>query len=218
MSKEQRDVLIFHIAFTILVAIGLVIPFVSLGIRILTLVIIYNIALPVLAQLSDYPQVKNLWIFLLPLSILMIFSDWFLAEKLNIIVFPKTGSPFIGPIPIFMAGMWMIPLFLILYIGDQVKKSRGKTQALITVAVLALIVFVSSEATLWALPIWYAQNVTQIAHVALYVIVPEIILGLSAYLAYQMAERTIWPIRLLYAFTIMLIYLGSLNLFYLIIE
>lgn len=148
----------------------------------------------------------------------MIFPDWFLAEKLNIIVFPKTGSPFIGPIPIFMAGMWMIPLFLVLYIGEQVKKSRGKVSALITAAVLALIVFVSSEAALWALPIWYAQNVTQIAHVALYVIVPEIILGLSTYLAYQMTERASWSIRLLGAFTIMLIYLGSLNLFYLIVE
>jgi hypothetical protein len=217
MNKEQRDVTLFHIAFAILAALGLIIPFAALGIRILAVVIIYNVALPVFAHLIGYPQVKNLWIFILPLSILMVLPDWFLAAKLNIIVFPKTGSPFIGPIPIFMAGMWIIPLFLILYISEQVEKSRGKVPALITAALLALLMFVGSEAALWALPIWYAQNITQIAHVALYVIAPEIILGLSTYLAYQMTARSNWLIRLLGAFTIMLIYLGSLSLFYLII-
>ncbi|MEP7134981.1 MAG: hypothetical protein ABI904_08615 [Chloroflexota bacterium] len=218
MTKEQRDVLLFHIAFAILAAIGLLLPFASLGLRILVLVVIYNLALPTFAHLSGYPQVSKLWIFLAPISLMMIFPDWFLAGKLHVLVFPQTGAPSIGPIPIFMAGMWIIPLFIILYLGEQVENSFNRTSALIAVALLSLITFVSSEATLWAVPIWYAQNVTQIGHVALYVIVPEILFGLSVYLSYRITENKNWQTRLLAAYVIMVLYLGNLSLFYLLME
>jgi len=217
MTKEQRDILFFHTGFAILVAFALVLPFASLGMRILLLVVIYNIALPIFTYLSGYPQVLNLWVFLAPLSLLMIFPDWFLAAKLNILVFPKTGSPFIGPVPLFMAGMWNIPLFIILYLGEQTEKSFNRTYALIAVAFLSLIVFVSSEAVMWTIPVWYAQNVTQVAHVALYVIIPEIVFGLSAYLAYRITETKNWQTRLLAVYMVEALYLGNLSLFYLLI-
>jgi hypothetical protein len=52
------------------------------------------------------------------------------------------------------------------------------------VTVLSALIFLGSEATLRSIPIWQAQNVQQNAHIGVYLIVPEIFLGIFVYLAY----------------------------------
>lgn len=215
MSQEQRFVLWFHAGFALLAGLTLALPITPLGMRILALVVLYNIAFPMLTRSPVYAQARKLWEFLLPLSVLMVLPDWFLSEVLRVLVFPQTGSPFIGSVPLFMAGMWVIPLFIILYCGQQIESYYGRSVALAGVAALSLVTFGGAEATLWAVPIWYAQNVTQIAHVALYVLVPEIALGISAYLACMQTRHASRATQLLSAWMVMILYLGHLCLFYL---
>jgi hypothetical protein len=171
-----------------------------------------------LALIRNYREWLNVWVFLVPLSALQLFPDWFLATELGVIVFPDTGSPTIGPIPVFMAGMWTIPLFIIIWAGRRAEERRGKGVAQIAVAVLSGLIFVASEATLWRIPIWWAQGVTTIGGVGIYLIVPEIVLGLSAFWAYKWSETRSIIEKLWAAFVVMLIYIGGLSFFYLVVE
>jgi hypothetical protein len=218
MSQEHRFVLWFHAGFALLAGLALALPVAPLGMRILALVVLYNIAFPILTRHSAYAQTRKLWEYLLPLSILMTLPDWFLSDVLRVLIFPETGSPFIGTVPLFMAGMWVIPLFIIVYCGQQTEERYGRPTALFAVAAISLVMFGGAEATLWAVPIWYAQNVTQVAHVALYVLVPEIALGVTAYLAYMQTRHAFRSLQLLSAWVVMCLYLGHLCLFYLLIE
>lgn len=218
MDQPTRGMIRLHLAFAAVAVPGVLLPVGTLGTRILLLVLLYNLALPLTAHLLAYTQAKEAWEFLLPLSLLMVLPDWFLAEGLEVLVFPNTGTLFLGPIPLFMAGMWLIPLFVVVFTGLQVEARYGRPMALMAVAALTLVLFVGAEATLWAVPIWYAQGVAQLAHVAWYVVAPEVLLGITAYLAFQQThDKGLWP-RLLGAWVVMVLYLGHLCLFYLWVE
>ena len=218
MDQPTRGMIRLHLVFAIVAAAGILLPISTLGTHILLLVLAYNLALPYFAHHRAYTKIVDVWKFLLPLSISMVLPDWFLADVLQVLVFPNTGTIFIGPIPLFMMGMWLIPLFLIVYVSTQIEASRGRWAATITAAVLSLLVFAGAEATLWAVPIWYAQNVMQVGHVAWYVLVPEVLLGVSAYLLFQQTRNAgLWT-RLCGAWIVMVLYLGHLCLFYLLLE
>jgi hypothetical protein len=72
--------------------------------------------------------------------------------------------------------------------------------------------FSVAEATLWAVPIWYATGVPQTWHVAHYLLWPELCLGLSAWVSWRLCGRAAWPARLAGAAAVMLIYQGNLTL------
>jgi hypothetical protein len=154
----------------------------------------------------------------LVLSILQIFPDWFLAAQLETIVFPDDGFFMIGPVSGYMAGLWAIPLFVILYVGLEISKQRSYPVAYTVVAALTLLIFGLAEETMWMLPSWSAQNVFMIGHIALYIIIPEILLGISTLISYQLVrERPVW-LWIIGAFTVMILYLGNVSFFYFIIE
>ncbi len=88
----------------------------------------------------------------------------------------------------------------------------------IGIRMLALVIFAGSEQTLWMLPSWPAQNVHMIGHIAVYIIVPEILLGLAAYFAYQHVTQLSHWYKFPAAFSVMLFYLGSAAFFYFLIE
>jgi hypothetical protein len=81
-----------------------------------------------------------------------------------------------------------------------------------------LTIFGLAEQSMWMLQSWYAQNVTMIGHVALYIVIPEIILGLSTYFGYKYIQEKSHLIKIPVTFTIMLLYLGSAAFFYFLIE
>jgi len=57
-----------------------------------------------------------------------------------------------------------------------------------------------------------------IGHVAVYILIPEIILGLSAYYCYQtIRSKPLW-MKTPAAFLVMLLYLGAAAFFYFLIE
>ncbi|MHA2083398.1 MAG: DUF6989 domain-containing protein [Candidatus Thorarchaeota archaeon] len=217
-NAEFRDLLVAHIIFAIIVVIVLLLPNSPIGARLLISVIAYNVIIPIIALRRGHKRWLEIWIFVLPISILQIFPDWYLALQLDVLSFPVDGFPMIGDVPIYMAGLWAIPLFIIVYVGLEVDEKRSRLVAYGAVVVICLTIFVLAEETLWILPSWSAQNVTMISHVAIYIIIPEVILGMSTFASFLIIrEKAIWE-KLVWAFLVMTLYLGSVNLFYFIIE
>ena len=218
--KEQPilDLVLMHVVFAIPAAIILtVFGDVAIGARLLAVVVIYNIILPLWAYFRGHKEWLEIWMFVFPLSILMVLPDWFLASQLEVLTFLVDGFPMIGSVPIYMAGLWAIPLFIIVFTGLAVKM-KGTTMTYLAIIVISLLLFGGSEATLWMLGSWYAHDVFMIGNVAIYILIPEIILGLSTYIAFQMVrEKAIWH-RLAMAFTVMVLYIGNASFFYFIIE
>ncbi|MHA2423629.1 MAG: DUF6989 domain-containing protein [Candidatus Thorarchaeota archaeon] len=212
------DLILLHIVFAIPTALILAIfQDVAIGARLLVVIILYNILIPLWAHFREHKDWLEVWIFVFPISLLMIFPDWFLASQLEVLSFPVDGFPMIGTVPIYMAGLWAIPLFLIVYSG-LLMRDKGVTMTTLTVLIMSLLLFGGSEATLWMLDSWYAHDVFMIGNVAIYIIIPELILGLSAYLGYLITRKMGILHRLVMAFVVMVMYIGNASFFYFIIE
>ncbi|MHA2004161.1 MAG: DUF6989 domain-containing protein [Candidatus Thorarchaeota archaeon] len=178
-TKEYRDLTLVHILFAALCVIVLLIPGLVIGAKLFTLVAAYNILLPTIAFLRDHKDWLPIWFFVLVLSIFQIVPDWFLATQLESIIFPDDGFFMIGPVSGYMAGLWAIPLFVILYVGLEISKQKSYPIAYTVVAALTLLIFGLAEETMWILPSWSAQNVFMIGHIAL----------ISSFLRYSWESR-----------------------------
>ncbi len=190
----------------------------TLGARIWVLVLVYNLALPVSARLLDHREWLKLWLFLVPLSALQIVPDLVLSAVLEVLVFPDSGGPRINTVNASMAGMWTIALFPVVFLGQRIEARIGRRAALATVATASFMVFVGSEALAWRIPIWHAQNVAMVGGVALYVVIPEILLGLATFRVFQGTAARPLGVRLVGALALMLFYLGALICSYFLIE
>ena len=156
-DQSLRDLFLMHIVFGIIAALVLITPLV-ISAKLLVAVIVYNVMLPVWAKIRDHQEWLEIWLFVFPLSLLMLFPDWFLASQLEVLVFPNDGFPMIGSVPIYMAGLWTIPFFLIIFIGLLVQKKKTQNVAYLSVLITSLTIFGGSEETLWMLPSWSAQK------------------------------------------------------------
>ena len=209
-SRPGRALWLFHGAFAGLCGAALLLSGHRPGPAILALTLGYNVALPALCVATGDRASLAIWRFLVPLSVFMVLPDAFLAAHLRVLVFPDTGAPFAGPVPLFMAGLWVIPLFLVIHAGERWGASGA--------AVASFVIFTLAEATLWMVPVWEAQDVARIGHVALYLLVPETVLGLSAWLAWR-ATRTAGPgLQTAAAAAVMILYLGNCALFWFLLE
>ncbi|MFW9967911.1 MAG: DUF6989 domain-containing protein [Candidatus Thorarchaeota archaeon] len=217
-NQEYQDLAIVHIVFAALCIGVLLMPGVVIGAKMLSLVAAYNILVPLTAYLRGRRDWLPLWFYALVISIFQIFPDWFLAAQLETITFPDDGFFMIGPVSAYMAGLWAIPLFAILFVGLKVKQQRSYKIAYLVVIILTLSIFGLAEETMWMLPSWSAQNVAMVGHVAVYIVIPEILLGLSTLISFELVrEKPIW-LWIIGAFTVMILYLGNVSFFYLLIE
>lgn len=171
----------FHVIFAVVAVGALLLPIGELGGRVLVLVIGYNVALPVTARRIGDERLWHTWTVLAPMSVLMLLPDWFLGAVLGSIVFPDTGSPYVGTMPLFMAGMWTIALLPVCMLARQVEDGRGTRAGFVTAAVAGLALFTAAELLAPSLPLWEPVGVTQAAGVALYVLLPELALCLATY-------------------------------------
>ncbi|TGJ98559.1 hypothetical protein EHQ53_02230 [Leptospira langatensis] len=222
MKTTEKHSILFHLAFAILCIIVLALPIpASSGWRLFFLVLVYNISLPIIAQVAEHDRWMDIFLFSFPLSILQVVPDWFLSKVLGILVFPPDGFFKIGTVSAYMAGLWTIPFFLIIYSATRFTKRYPEAHPIAKYGVaggVALLLFGFSEEVSVFIPIWYAQNVSMIGHIAIYVLVPEFLLGIFATFAYFHTERKPLRSKLLWAGTTMLVYLGSLSFSYLFIE
>lgn len=220
-EKPIRDFLLIHIIFAVLAAVTLLLPIPTATIsgKMLVLVIIYNGLIIIEFYGKGYDEWKRIWIFAFILSLLMVFPDWYLAETLGALQFPVDGFPMIGgSIPIYMAGLWSIPFFIILFIGKQTQERKSLNQAYAVVSVLTVLIFTLSELTLVALPSWTATVIGMTGNLAWYIIIPELFLGLTAFICYNIVkDKKIW-MKIAGALTVMILYIGNASFFFFLIE
>ena len=217
-NSPIRDLLLVHIVFAVLCVVVLLIPSLVIGAKMFILVVSYNVIIPVVGYLRNHMEWIAMWFFAFMLSIFMIWPDWFLSSQLGVLVFPNDGFFMIGQVSGYMAGLWSIPLFVLIFVGAEVSKRRSYSLTYLIIAVLTLLIFGLAEATMWMLPSWHAQNVTMIGNVAVYIILPEIFLGISTFFCFTLVRtRSIWW-RILGAFTVMILYMGNVSFFYFLIE
>lgn len=171
----------FHGVFALVVLAVLLVPVGQTGVKVLLLVIGYNVALPWVAWQARDHLLWRMWTVLAPMSVLMVLPDWFLGAVLGSIRFPDTGSPFVGTMPLFMAGMWTIALLPICMLARQVEDGRGVRAGFITAGAAGLALFIGAELLAPAIPLWEPVGVWEVAGVAPYVLLPELGLCLAAY-------------------------------------
>lgn len=218
-ARIDRDMLWVHGGWALVVSGLFMLPGVGpIGVRFLLAVLVYNTLVPLVAYRRRHRCVLHIWLLVFPLSLFQVVPDWFLAEVLGVLVFPETGVFRVGAVSAFMAGLWAVPLFVIVYVSLRVQERGRRWAGDVTAAVVALIIFGMAEATLWRLDAWVAQDVTTIGHVALYVLPPEMLLGWSTFRAYLVVRRRPLYHKVAGAGLVMLLYLGSLCASYLLIE
>ena len=218
-DPSMRDFIYVNLLFAVVAAAVLLFPAtIGISARLLVVVIAYNVMIPFVALQRGHTEWIRIWLFAFALSILQIWPDWYLSAELGVLAFPDEGFVMIGTVPAYMAGLWAIPLFTIIYVGQLVQKRWADKWVLVIVGALTLAIFGFAEATMWMLPSWYAVGVTMIGHVAVYIIVPEIVLGLSTYITYDIVrERPLWMIAIA-AVLVMILYLGCAVLSFFMIE
>ncbi|MGY5856135.1 MAG: hypothetical protein RTS72_05995 [Candidatus Thorarchaeota archaeon] len=220
-EKPIKDFVLIHIIFAIIAAVTLLLPVPTATVsgKMLVLVLIYNGLLVVEFYSKGYEEWKSIWIFAFILSLLMVFPDWYLAETLGALQFPVDGFPMIGgSIPIYMAGLWSIPFFIILFVGKQTQERKSLNLAYTIVSVLTVLIFTLSELTLVALPSWNATVIGMTGNLAWYIIIPELFLGLTAFICYNIVkDQKLW-MKIAGAFAVMILYIGNASFFYFLIE
>lgn len=208
--RAWRDALLFHLLFAAAAAgVFYALRAPDLGWGILGLVALYNLLLPFIASRGGHRDWLELWLFLLPLSVFQVLPDWVLSQQLGILVFPDLGGPRIGTVPAYMAGMWVIPLFWVLWLSGR---------SSFTAAILALLVFAGAERGALPLHLWHAQHVAQIFGVAEFVLVPEMLLGWAAAYAFERSREGNPFTRLGAAICVATFYTGALVLAYFLSE
>jgi hypothetical protein len=220
-EKPIRDFVLIHIIFSILAAATLLIPIPTATIsgKMLLLVIIYNGLVVVEFYNKGYEDWKNIWIFIFILSLLMVFPDWYLAETLGALQFPDDGFPMIGDaIPFYMAGLWSIPFFIIVFLGKEVENRKSQSLAYIVVSFVSILIFVLAELTLVNLPSWSATVIGMTGNLAWYIVIPELFLGLSTFICYNIVKDSKLWMKIVGATTVMILYIGSASFFYFLIE
>jgi hypothetical protein len=218
-TQMEKDALLLHLIFIALCVVIILIPFgFSMGIKLFILVVSYNLLIAIVGIWRKYENWNHIWLFALLISIFQLFPDWYLSAELNILVFPEDGFIKIGTVSLYMLGLWTIPLFLIMFIGSRVQERYSISKAYLIVVLMSFLIFGIAEQTMWILQSWYAQNVFMIGNLAVYIIIPEVILGLITYFGYKQIQGKHHLFKVLVAFIIMLIYLGSAVFFYFIIE
>ena len=219
LTTTEKDALIIHGLFALLCFVILILPVeIGAGVKLFILVVVYNIVMAGYGLLKKDKEWFGIWLFCSILSIFQVFPDWIIADILKAIVFPEDGLFKIGSVSGYMAGLWAIPVFMIIYIAEKICSRISRPAAYLVAGIIAFLIFFMSEQTVWLIPSWYAVNVKMIGFSAIYIIIPEIILGLGAYRCYEeIRDRAHW-MKVPAAFLVLLLYTGSVVFFYFLFE
>jgi len=191
-SDIERDALLVHLVFIISCFLIIVLPIgIGIGVKLFILVILYSLLIVVIGLLRGYKEWIYIWIFVFLISFFQIFPDWILSAELNVLVFPEDGLFKIGTVSGYMVGLWVIPLFLIIFIGKQLQEHFSEKIAYIAVILLSLAIFGISEQSMWMLQSWYAQNVVMIGRVAHTLLFRRLFLGYPPTMAMKLLKRNI---------------------------
>lgn len=216
LSASLRDSLVFH-ALCLAFGAGLLwLDVGTLGARILFFGVAYTAALPLWARRRGHGEWIEVWRFLLPLSLLQILPDAFLSQALGTLDFPDLGVPQVLGVSVFMAFLWLLPLFLCVHLGRRLEATGMPPGGIFWVlCAVSLGLFAVAEATLTLIPVWQPLGVAAVGPVALYVLPAEAFLGGVAWLAERLTRRSDVVVRIGSAAAVSVFYLGGLGLGYL---
>ena len=188
------------------------------GRQILALTVVFHLALLAVAQWRGHRHWWRWWLFLLPVSLLQVLPDAVLAGVVGSLRFAPADVPHVGQVPVFMGGLWVIPLLLVGLCADQTQTALGDSSSAVLAAGLGLGLFAVAEWMAWYMPIWQAVNVASTAHVAHYVLLPEAWLCLSVVVLERISRGRSTGLRLFCAPLIALSYTGALLVSYWVLE
>ena len=187
-QEAWRDWGLLYAGFAIAAAVGLLLPAPALGWRVLALVVGFHVACVLIARRGGHALLMRSWFVLAPLSVLMVLPDWFLSEVLGSLRFGDIGGPFIGDVPLAMAGMWTIALLPVAGVALAAHARDGTPAAIGAALAAGFVMFVVAEMAAPLLGLWEPISVATIAGVATYVIVPELVLSVAAALLVCFAD------------------------------
>jgi hypothetical protein len=220
LTPLERDLAVFHGAFAVVAALGLVVPFgPSSGWRVALLVGLYHAATVAVAWQRGHRRWLRLWWFAAVLSVLMVLPDAVLVEGLGTLEFPDDGFPDLGPVTASMAGMWAIPAVVIVAVADAVGRRRGERASWFAALAAALAVFAFAESVLTTVvTIWEPVGVRTVGGVAYYILPAELLFGLLV-LAGARWTRSGPPLRAVpVALLVALAYTGAAAVSWLVVE
>lgn len=206
MKASIREALWFHgLFFAGSLPVLLFLQGAALGKALIGLTLFYNIALPALSVLRGHNEWLKLWLFLLPLSCGQVLPDWALVDVAGVLHFPDHGVWRIGgAVPVYFMGLWIMLLFPIILISDSLRSRH------VAAAALGLLAFAFCEWAARPLSLWQGQNVRMIDGVALYVLLPEVLLVLATLSAYRNSRGRSIIQQWFSAFGVNLLYTGAL--------
>jgi hypothetical protein len=216
----ERDQLVFHAVFFAVALVAVAVPAgPTTGWRIALLVGGYHAASVAFAWQRGHRRWLRLWWFAAVLSVFQVLPDAVLADGLGTLRFPEDGFPDLGPVTGYMAGLWAIPVVVIVAVADAVGRRRGERASWVAAVVAAAVVFGLAELTLTTLlPIWEPVGVTTVGGLALYILPAELFLGVAV-LAGARWTRDGPPLRVVpVAAVVALAYTGAATVSWFLIE
>ena len=181
----------------------------QLGQAVTGVVGLYVLVLVMGAWLRGHDELLGVLAFLVPLSVCQVLPDALLVQVLRTLAFPTLGAPGFGPVPAYMAGLWIAPLLVVLWAAELAHRFSALLAALVALAV-SLAVFGAAEWAMQFLPLWQPRNVATWQGIALYVLPAEALLGLVSWLAFtQVYHRTLF-MKAFAAAGVSLFYAGAL--------
>lgn len=162
-----------------------------LGQAIGAIVLLYVVLIPMVAWLGSQNELFDAWLFLVPLSMCQVVPDWILVQQLGVLSFPDLGAARIGPVPVYMAGLWVAPLLLTIWLGELVHRYSAALAVIVAAAASAAI-FGAAEWLARPYLLWLAHGVRMYQGVAVYVVPAEVLLGVATWLMFvQVQGRTV---------------------------
>lgn len=206
MKASIREALWFHLLFFAISALVLFFTQgATFGKGLLILTLGYNIALPLYALARGHGDWLKLWMLVLPLSCGQVLPDWALVQIAGVLSFPDHGVYRIGgAVPIYFMGLWIMLLFPVTLVSDSFRSRY------FTAGVLSLLLFGLAEWAAQPLQLWQPHNVRTLGGVAIYVLVPEVFLGVMTLKAYRNTRGDGIIQQMFSAFAVNLLYTGAL--------
>lgn len=204
--------LAFLAAVALVAAAVLALPWPSLGVRVAIIVLAYHAGMLLVGRTVWGQGWARAWLVLAPLSVLMVAPDWFLSAELGTLVFPDTGAPFVGTVPVFMAGMWVMALFPLVLVAGWVEGRFGAPAGLAAAALAGAALFSAAERLAPLVPLWEPVGVEAAGGVAAYVLPAEVMLSAAAWL---LVRDSLWRSRTVTAIGVVAVpvaYTGALVL------
>jgi hypothetical protein len=190
----------------------------QLGQALLAATALYVALLFMGAWLRDHHELLGALAFVLPLSLCQVVPDLLLVRELGTLAFPDLGASRLGPVPAYMAGLWVAPLLLVLWASELAQRASVALGGLAALAV-ALAAFGAAEwAAAHVLTLWHPRNVATWQGIALYVLPAEALLGLATWVGYALVRHRTIFMKAFGAACVSLFYAGALFASHLIFQ